>query len=99
MEAWGFDYRTNIVWVKDRDGMGYYVRQRHEMLLIGIRGRLPVPKPADRSSSVFEAPRGVHSAKPEGAYEIIERMYPDLPRVELFARRRRPGWEAWGHEA
>jgi N6-adenosine-specific RNA methylase IME4/ParB-like chromosome segregation protein Spo0J len=99
MQAWGFDYRTCMVWVKDKIGMGYYARQQHELLLIGRRGDLPVPEPSDRPSSVISAPRERHSAKPAEAYELIERMYPRLPRVEIFARGPRPGWAVWGNEA
>lgn len=97
--AWGFTYRTCMVWVKDRIGMGYYARQRHELLLIWTRGKAPTPAPADRPDSVIEAKRGKHSAKPDVIYEIVEGMYPDLPKGELFARKRRAGWLAWGNEA
>lgn len=99
MAAWGFGYRTNMVWVKDRIGMGYYVRGQHELLLIGKRGELPVPAPSDRPASVIQAPRTEHSAKPEVVYDLIEQMYPGLAKVELFARQQRPGWAAWGHQA
>lgn len=99
LEAWGFEYRTCMVWVKDRIGMGYYARQQHELLLIGKRGSLPVPDPSDRPSSVITAPRGEHSSKPARVYELIERMYPDYRRCELFARTERPGWSAWGNQA
>jgi N6-adenosine-specific RNA methylase IME4 len=88
-----------MVWVKDKIGMGYYARQQHELLLIGKRGNLPVPDPEDRPSSVFYERRGVHSAKPEVLYEVIEDMYPTFDRVELFARRSRDGWASWGNEA
>jgi N6-adenosine-specific RNA methylase IME4 len=88
-----------MVWVKDRIGMGYYARQRHELLLIGRRGDIAVPDPEDRPDSVIEAPRLEHSAKPEEAYAAIVRMYPDLPRIELFARGARDGWAVWGNEA
>jgi len=98
MEAWGFEYRTQMVWVKPSIGMGWYVRQQHEPLLIGRRGKLPVPDEEDRPSSVIEAPRGAHSAKPPVVYELIERMYPTLVRVELFARGERKGWASWGNE-
>jgi N6-adenosine-specific RNA methylase IME4 len=98
LEAWEFEYRTCMVWVKDRIGMGYYARQRHELLLIAKRGSLPVPDEANRPDSVIEAPRGVHSAKPEQVYELLEAMYPDASRVEMFARSLRPGWESWGNE-
>jgi N6-adenosine-specific RNA methylase IME4 len=97
MTAWGFTYRTNMVWVKDRPGMGYFVRGQHELLLIGGRGSLPVPAPSDRPSSVVEAPRQDHSAKPAEVYELIEAMYPAHAWRELFARQRRPGWSSWGH--
>jgi ParB/RepB/Spo0J family partition protein len=96
MSAWGFAYRTCAVWVKDRHGMGFYFRQQHEILLVGNRGNPIVP---DLSSSIIHAPRGKHSAKPVEVYEIIERMYPDLPKIELFARGKRKGWAAWGNQA
>jgi N6-adenosine-specific RNA methylase IME4/ParB-like chromosome segregation protein Spo0J len=98
LAAWGFEYKSNAVWVKDKLGLGYYVRNRHELLLIATRGNFPCPQPANRPSSVIEAPRREHSRKPDEAYEMIERMYPDLPRIELFARQARPGWDAWGNE-
>jgi N6-adenosine-specific RNA methylase IME4 len=95
----GFDYRTGIVWVKQSIGMGNYVRQRHEHLLIARRGEFPTPEPARRPSSIIEAPRHrEHSRKPDDGYELIEAMYPNLPKVELFARRERLGWDAWGNE-
>jgi N6-adenosine-specific RNA methylase IME4 len=99
MTAWGFDYRTCMTWVKDRIGMGYWARGRHELLMIGRRGDFPHRPPKARPDSVIEAPRAAHSRKPEVVYDLIERMFPDLPRVELFARSRREGWDAWGNEA
>ena len=99
MQAWGFEYRTNMAWVKDRIGMGYYVRGQHELLLIGKRGGLPVPDTANRPASVVNAPVGGHSAKPTVFYDLIERMYGGLPMAELFARVERPGWHRWGHGA
>lgn len=99
IEGWGFTYRTCMVWVKDRVGMGYYARQRHELLLIATRGSIPAPAPADRPDSVIEAPRGEHSAKPAYVYGLIEAMYPGLARIELFARSAHPGWDRWGNQA
>lgn len=98
LDGWGFGYRTCMVWVKDKIGMGYYARQQHELLFIATRGQLPVPDPADRPSSVFHGLRTAHSAKPPTAHELIERMYPHYRRVELFARAARPGWSAWGNQ-
>lgn len=99
VRAWGFDYRTGLVWFKDKIGMGNYVRQQHEHLLIARRGEIPLPPTDARPSSVLQAPRLAHSEKPLGAYELIERMYPDLPKIELFARSARVGWAAWGNQA
>ncbi len=98
IEAWGFTYRANLVWVKDKIGMGKRVRQRHELLLLATRGSFPAPGPAEMPESVIEAPRTEHSAKPVEAYEIIERQYPSLPKLELFARSSRAGWMQWGNQ-
>jgi N6-adenosine-specific RNA methylase IME4 len=99
IEAWGFDYGTNLVWVKPSIGLGNIFRNRHELLLFGRRGNLHGPDPEDRVDSVLEAARGRHSEKPEVVYELIERMYPEASKLELFARGApRPGWVAWGNE-
>src|SRR5262245_38179880 len=98
LDAWGFEYKTNIVWVKDKIGLGYFVRNQHELLLVAARGDMPLPSPANRPPSVISAPRREHSRKPDEAYEIIERMYPTLPKIELFARQTRSGWAAWENE-
>jgi N6-adenosine-specific RNA methylase IME4 len=99
MAAWGFEYRTSMVWVKDKIGMGYYARQQHELLLIGKRGALPVPDPEDRPPSVIEGTRSAHSAKPDRGYELIERMYPLAEKCEMFQRRPRNRWAGWGNQA
>ncbi|MGH2506918.1 MAG: MT-A70 family methyltransferase [Gammaproteobacteria bacterium] len=98
IRAWGFTYRTSAVWDKEVIGMGYYFRQQHELLLVATKGSLPVPLPEARASSVIRSPRGKHSAKPECVYGLIEAMYPDLPKIELFARTGRAGWALWGNE-
>jgi len=98
MEAWCFRYVTNICWVKQRFGTGWYVRGQHELLLIGVRGRIGVPADEDRPPSVIHAPAGRHSEKPAEVYEVIERMHPRRRYLELFARRTRPGWTSWGDE-
>ena len=96
--AWGFAYKSNVVWVKDQIGLGYLVRNQHELLLIATRGDIPTPPPARRPASVINAPRCEHSRKPDEAYALIEQMYHELPKIELFARRARPGWAVWGNE-
>lgn len=100
MRAWGFSYKTHLVWVKDRIGTGYWVRSQHELLLIGTRGNIPAPSPGTQCPSVIEAPVGEHSTKPECFAELIERMFPSLPKIELNRRGpARPGWAAWGNQA
>jgi len=98
MAAWGFEYRSSFVWMKDRAGTGFWCRSRHEHLLIGVKGTMPAPDPSDRRDSVIEAPVTEHSAKPAAVRTMIEQMYPSLPRIELFARERHDGWTAHGNE-
>lgn len=98
LRAWGFDYKTNIAWIKDRGrGKGWFLKSKHELLLIGVREN--TPHPVERPDSAQEADRGlVHSRKPEIFYHLIETMYPKGSKVELFARNNRPGWVSWGNE-
>jgi hypothetical protein len=81
------------------DGRNRWVRNQHELLLIAKRGNPPTPLPESRSSSVISARRREHSRKPDEVYELIERMYPKLPKIELFARHERAGWAQWGNQA
>lgn len=93
MQAWGFEYKASMVWVKDNaPGMGWYVNTYHEFLLIG--GNL---HPAIKPDSVFKSPVTKHSQKPQAIYGVIESMYPGN-KIELFARQTRDGWECWGNE-
>jgi len=98
IEAWGFTYKTNMVWIKDKIGTGYYFRGKHELLLVAVKGNPLIPEEKDRPESVLVAPRTIHSKKPEQVYSIIERMYPNCKYLELFARNTRKGWTAWGNE-
>jgi N6-adenosine-specific RNA methylase IME4 len=95
----GFRYVSNYVWRKDRIITGYWSRARHEHLLIGVKGDIPCPAPGTQFDSCLDAALGEHSAKPDLFMEMIERYYPTLPKIELNARRARPGWTIWGNEA
>jgi N6-adenosine-specific RNA methylase IME4 len=99
MSTWGFTYKSNFAWRKDKAGTGFWNKNKHELLLIGTRGNIPAPAPGDQFESVIEAPRGEHSTKPFSFREMIEEMFPTLPRIELFARERFAGWDVWGYEA
>jgi N6-adenosine-specific RNA methylase IME4 len=98
INSWGFEYKTCMVWVKDKIGMGYYARQKHELLLIAAKGNLQLPDEDERPDSVFFADRLEHSEKPEIVYELIEQMYPKYKKLEMFARNQREGWQSWGDE-
>jgi ParB/RepB/Spo0J family partition protein len=98
MSAWGFTYKSLIVWDKGREGTGYWIRNRVEILLIGTRGAVPAPAPGEQPPQVIEAPRGRHSEKPVVFAEYIERLFPNVPKLEMFARKARPGWDVWGNE-
>lgn len=99
IEAWGFKYKTNICWVKDRAGTGHYVRGQHELLLICTKGTIGTPPTSARIASVLHAPRTEHSRKPEELYDIIEAMYPGQSYLELFSRNERENWTMWGAES
>jgi len=99
MKAWGFEYKTNLVWVKDKFGNGYYFRGQHELLLLGIKGKIGTPFDSDRPSSVLNAKREEHSKKPREVYGLIEKMYPNRKYLELFARGNNgENWTAWGNQ-
>lgn len=99
MEAWGFTYVHHWIWDKEVAGTGYWGRDRHELLLIGRRGNPAAPLPGTQPQTVHREVKGRHSAKPAFFGETIERLYPDMPRLEMFCREPRPGWTAWGFEA
>lgn len=100
MEGWGFEYKSNYCWGKDKIGTGRWNRSKHELLLIGTCGSVPCPAQGEQRESLIMAPRGEHSAKPEIFLEMIETYFPNLPKIELNRRGpARPGWSAWGNEA
>lgn len=98
MDAWGFDYKTQAVWDKEDIGVGYWFRGQHELLYVGVRGDVSPPDQEDRRGSVFEHPRGEHSAKPPTVREHIAHAHPDARKLEMFARDGFTEWEIWGDE-
>jgi N6-adenosine-specific RNA methylase IME4 len=103
MEAWGFTYKTHRIWHKKRQGnargTGYWFTGEHELLLLGTKGNPPAPAPGQQYGSVFAGPVGAHSEKPDDFYYMMEAYFRSLPKIELNARKRRTGWDAWGLEA
>ena len=95
MEAWGFKFKTVLTWVKHRSIFGYYFKGQSEQLLFGVKGKLP---PQDRHQvTIINGKVRCHSQKPDEQYDVIEKVSPS-PRIELFARQKRDGWDAWGNE-
>ena len=99
MARYRFEYRSHCVWMKDQQGTGYWFRNQHELLLVGVRGEVPAPAPGTQFPSVLCLAVSQHSAKPAAFAEMIEEMFPSLPALELFARGPRLGWDVWGNEA
>lgn len=98
MKAWGFRYKTQAVWDKVKVGMGYWFRGQHEILMVGTRGNVSPPPQPLRISSVIRSPRGSHSSKPDYVRDKIAEWYPDVPKLEMFSRLKRPGWEVFGNQ-
>lgn len=99
LNAWGFEYKTNMVWIKDKFGTGYWCRGQHELLLIGTKGKVKTPANHLRPSSVIQAKRTKHSKKPEELYKLIEKMFPKQKYLELFSRNKRDKWTMWGSDS
>lgn len=104
MESWGFNYKSNIVWYKvrkdggpDGRGVGFYFRNVTELLLFGTRGRMRTLKAGRTQVNLLPTRKEEHSRKPQEMYSIIEACSPG-PYLELFARKRVPGWQQWGNE-
>jgi len=99
LQGWGFEYKSHICWIKDRQGTGYWTRNKHELLLIATKGKVPAPAMGTQPPSVIELPLGRHSEKPALFADMISTLYPTTPKLEMFARVGRVGWDVVGNEA
>lgn len=104
MEAWGFTYKSNLVWYKTRKdggpdgrGVGFYFRNVTEVVLFGVRGSMRTLQPGRTQVNLLPSRKREHSRKPDEIYTLVEACSPG-PYLELFARFRRPGWDQWGNE-
>lgn len=106
LTAWGFTYKTNLVWHKvrkdggpDGRGVGFYFRNVTELILFGIRGKdVRTLPPGRRQVNLIKTRKREHSRKPDELYDIVEACSPG-PYLELFARGTRSGWKAWGDQS
>lgn len=103
--AWGFKYKTNLVWHKvrkdggsDGRGVGFYYRNVTELVLFGVKGHMRTLAPGRRMVNLFSTRKREHSRKPDELYKIIKECSPG-PYLELFARYPQKGWQVWGDEA
>ncbi|NJN45250.1 MAG: S-adenosylmethionine-binding protein [Candidatus Competibacteraceae bacterium] len=104
MEAWGFTYKSNLVWYKTRKdggpdgrGVGFYFRNVTELILFGVRGSMRTLAPGRRQVNLLSTQKREHSRKPDEIYDLIESCSPG-PYLEIFARFPRQGWKQWGNE-
>ncbi len=106
MRAWGFTYKTNLIWYKvrkdggpDRRGVGFYFRNVTEMILFGVRGKnARTLQPGRSQENIIVSRKREHSRKPDEQYQLIESCSPG-PYLEIFARGPREGWDVWGNQA
>lgn len=105
MKAWGFTYKTNLIWHKvrkdggpDGRGVGFYFRNTTEIVLFGIRGSMRTLEPGRSQVNIIRSMKREHSRKPDEQYEIIEQCSPG-PYLEMFARGQRKKWTTWGNQA
>lgn len=105
MEAWGYTYKTHIVWAKRRKdggpdgrGVGFYFRNVTELLLFGVRGSMRTLQPGRRQVNMIESRKREHSRKPDEQYALIESCSPG-PYLEMFARYPQENWSVWGNES
>lgn len=106
MEAWGFNYKTNMIWYKvrkdggpDRRGVGFYFRNVTEIILFGVRGKnVRTLQPGRTQPNIITSQKREHSRKPDEQYQIIESCSWG-PFLELFGRGQRKGWTTWGNQA
>ena len=105
LKAWGFTYKTNLIWYKirkdggpDGRGVGFYFRNVTEMILFGVKGTIRTFAPGRKQVNIISARKREHSRKPDELYQIIESCSPG-PYLELFARGARENWFTWGNES
>jgi N6-adenosine-specific RNA methylase IME4 len=98
MKGWGFEYKTvAFVWDKQKVNPGYYTMSQVELCLVGKRGKIPIRGSRNERQFLSEMRRS-HSQKPDAVRDRIARMFPNVRKVELFARVATTGWSVWGNE-
>jgi N6-adenosine-specific RNA methylase IME4 len=97
--TYGFTYRSFYAWLKPGPGHGYWShRDQVELLLVAMRGNVPAPAQGTQPAQYQSFPRGEHGEKPDAFADMIAAMFPNVPKLEMFARKQRAGWHVWGNE-
>jgi N6-adenosine-specific RNA methylase IME4 len=96
LSTWGFTYRDSIVWVSEAIEPALYTQTQHALLLIATKGYPPASAPSSRPASVLFETEAEDDVRSRTFYEVIERMFPELPRVALLTEAERDGWLSWG---
>lgn len=107
LEAWGFELKTILTWEKvtndgsrTRFGTGHWLRNATEHCALAVRGEVRAfsGRTLTNESTILHAPRREHSRKPDEFYDMVEKLCPNMKKLELFARETRSGWDSWGNE-
>jgi N6-adenosine-specific RNA methylase IME4 len=107
LQVWGFDLKTILTWEKitkagtPHIGTGHWLRNCTEHCALAIRGNVKAfaGRELTNESTILHAPRRQHSRKPEQFFELVEKLCPDMTKLEMFARSSRVGWDCWGDQA
>ncbi|HEY0725524.1 MAG TPA: MT-A70 family methyltransferase, partial [Pyrinomonadaceae bacterium] len=98
LAQWGFEYKSAWFWDKQSPGTGFWFRNQVEMILVATKGSISAPTPGEQPPQLISEAKTTHSTKPEVFAEWIAKIYPNMPKLEMFARKPRHGWDAWGNE-
>ncbi|MCC5633866.1 adenine-specific DNA methyltransferase [Nostoc sphaeroides CHAB 2801] len=108
LQTWGFELKTILTWekvtkdnTKTHLGVGHWLRNSTEHCALAVRGNVKAfaGRTLTNQSSILHSPRREHSRKPEQFFELVEKLCPDMTKLEMFARESRVGWDCWGDEA
>lgn len=107
LQTWGFELKTILTWEKVTKnskthlGVGHWLRNCTEHCALAVRGNVKAfaGRSLTNESTILHANRREHSRKPEEFYQLVDKLCPDMTKLEMFARESRPGWDCWGDEA
>ncbi|QFS52653.1 MT-A70 family methyltransferase [Nostoc sphaeroides] len=108
LQTWGFELKTILTWekvtkdgTKTHLGVGHWLRNSTEHCALAVRGNVKAfsGRTLTNESTILHSRRREHSRKPESFYQLVDKLCPDITKLEMFARESRDGWDCWGDEA